>query len=500
MRVRAMRDAPPSGKNKISTLKIPTSRSPRSVSPAPLSVRQEESANKISRTPREVRGEALDGPPPPTSWAEAAAPTSWADDLLTELCSPQPSPARSPRRHVVPAPGPVEVLPLEVTREAEEARSRPSSRPSSIPPPGPARFAGPAFDAAPVTALPLPPAAAGAGAAAEPARGSREPELPSRSRFEGPRADAAAEWEGPAPAPGSRAPRLATTGVNTDGHWANPGARMSEGLEREMLRECKDLQRTERSLREAVRLQDERLVVLEEVIARRDRELSAAQRRLDEVQEDLAQEQAKVFRLEVENSSLASVRVDLEDQLVRYKSGRGRSPRGRSPREVRESSAPRRAVEARREAAGGEVAAERLDFEPARRGSEGVSEAPAHVDAPPQRPTEARRDARGGEVRDGAETRRSSPRSRSGSERAQRAARAREQERRDRKGRMLRMLLGPAAGEDLLGDARARSASGSPRRRSPRKASESDVQAALMKLLHSESRSPRRGESRSPRK
>ena len=42
-------------------------------------------------------------------------------------------------------------------------------------------------------------------------------------------------------------PHLKGSEVNTDGHWANPGARMSEGLEREMLRECKDLQRTERS-------------------------------------------------------------------------------------------------------------------------------------------------------------------------------------------------------------------------------------------------------------
>ena len=35
--------------------------------------------------------------------------------------------------------------------------------------------------------------------------------------------------------------------VNTDGYLFTPRAKMSEGLEREMLRECKDLQRTERS-------------------------------------------------------------------------------------------------------------------------------------------------------------------------------------------------------------------------------------------------------------
>ena len=45
-----------------------------------------------------------------------------------------------------------------------------------------------------------------------------------------------------------------------------------------------------------------------------------------------------------------------------------------------------------------EVAAERLDFEPARRGSEGVSEAPAHVRAPAYRLFEHKKSERHSEL------------------------------------------------------------------------------------------------------
>ena len=44
------------------------------------------------------------------------------------------------------------------------------------------------------------------------------------------------------------------------------------------------------------------------------------------------------------------------------------------------------------------MAAERLDFEPARRGSEGVSEAPAHVRAPAYRLFEHKKSERHSEL------------------------------------------------------------------------------------------------------
>lgn len=102
--------------------------------------------------------------------------------------------------------------------------------------------------------------------------------------------------------------------------WAVPrGRRMAQDLEKAMLAEQRTLQRAERSLRDSVRTQARRVAELEEQLAARDATIEQLRAQLEGAQTDLTAEQREVFRLKVENSSLAAVRVDLEEQLVIHK-------------------------------------------------------------------------------------------------------------------------------------------------------------------------------------
>lgn len=123
--------------------------------------------------------------------------------------------------------------------------------------------------------------------------------------------------------------------AGTDAVFVAPSRQLqAQTVEKELLREVYDLKRREEQLRQAVLKKDERLRVLEEDKAKTDLRIGQLEQQNEQLHNELTQQQNEFFRLNIENSSLTTVRTELEEQLVQYKTSRleagdeRRSPRG----------------------------------------------------------------------------------------------------------------------------------------------------------------------------
>merc|ERR1719428_1484283 len=100
--------------------------------------------------------------------------------------------------------------------------------------------------------------------------------------------------------------------------WATPTK--TTHLEKEILREQYALQTSEKKLKDTISKLKEELRQTQNLVQERDAEVGDLKSQLGCVQHDLEKEKRETFRLQVENSSLIAVRVQLEESLAERRS------------------------------------------------------------------------------------------------------------------------------------------------------------------------------------
>lgn len=277
----------------------------------------------------------------------------WAANLLADLDSPQRAGSPGPRARpnlqppLTPPATLAEVSAPFAARSPRDAASSPTRRPASRgdsptrvrpsprDPPGSGRLARAAPGSAREHSVPRPQTPGQSPEARDLPRSPSASPRPRRSQGVGlTRGAEIYRVYGRQPSKLSPRPRKADPPrVNEHGHVhlhdiacatdavfaPSPRQLQMQTVEKELLREVYELQRREETLRAAVRTKDERVHVLEDERQARDARCDLLADQNEVLHNELTTQQNEFFRLDIENSSLTSVRTELEEQLVHYK-------------------------------------------------------------------------------------------------------------------------------------------------------------------------------------